>query len=448
MTDFAAARAQMALSLAFHIVFAAISIVMPALMVTAEVLWLRTRDRVCLELAHSWAKGTAIFFAVGAVSGTVLSFELGLLWPNFMGQAGSIVGLPFALEGFAFFTEAIFLGIYLYGWDRVGPRAHVAAGGVVALSGVLSAVFVICANSWMQTPAGFRIESGNLIATDPIAALLNPASFHEIVHMLLAVFAAVGFAVAGVHAFLLGRGKNDAVHARALEIALTIGAVAALLVPVSGDLAAGRVARLEPVKLAALEGQFVTERGAPLRIGGIPDVVERRTRYAIEIPYMLSVLAFHDPNAEVQGLDAFPRADQPDPRIVHPAFQLMVGVGSWLAAVSLWAFIVRFRRGRFAASTWLRKAVVASTPLGFVAIEAGWTVTECGRQPWIIRGILRSSEAVTPVPGIAWELGFFTLLYAFLTVVVIVLVKRQIGASLVHRNDRPTIRLEADDDHA
>jgi cytochrome d ubiquinol oxidase subunit I len=429
MPDLLAARAQMAISLGFHIVFAAISIAMPVFMVTAEVLWLRRRERACLELAHAWAKGSAIFFAVGAVSGTVLSFELGLLWPTFLGQVGSTIGLPFALEGFAFFTEAIFLGVYLYGWERVSPRAHVLAGVVVALSGLLSAVFVLCANAWMQTPVGYRLDAGKIVTTDPVAAMLNPASFHEALHMILATFAAVGFAVAGVHAHILGQNRESVRHRRALEISLAFGGIAALLVPLSGDLAARRVARLEPVKLAALEGQFETVRGAPLRIGGWPDPSSRTTRFALEIPRGLSLLAFHEFDAEVRGLDSFPRDEQPNVIVCHFAFQVMVGSGSALAGLALWAGFVRWRRGSLVASERLRRALVAATPLGFIAIEAGWTVTECGRQPWIVAHVLRTKDAVTPVAGIELELVTFTLLYLFLAGVVAVLVRRQIGAS-------------------
>ncbi|HYW30888.1 MAG TPA: cytochrome ubiquinol oxidase subunit I, partial [Gemmatimonas sp.] len=230
MNDLLFARSQMAMSLAFHIVFAVVGIGMPALMVIAEWRWLRTRDGVLLELAKRWAKGTAILFAVGAVSGTVLSFELGLLWPTFMEHAGGIIGMPFSLEGFAFFTEAIFLGIYLYAWKRIPPRAHLAAGVVVAVSGALSGIFVVCANAWMNSPAGFRMQDGVPVDIDPIAAMFNAAAGAQAVHMTLAAFAATGFAVAGVHAFALLRGTpHRAFHRAALQIALMVGVPTALV---------------------------------------------------------------------------------------------------------------------------------------------------------------------------------------------------------------------------
>src|SRR5690349_1038747 len=320
MPDLLAARSQMAVSLAFHIVFAEIGIAMPVLMVLAEWRWLRTREAEYLELAKRWAKGTAILFAVGAVSGTVLSFELGLLWPGFMRWAGSIIGMPFSLEGFAFFTEAIFLGVYLYGWSRIPARAHLAAGALVAISGVLSAIFVVIANAWMNAPAGFDLVDGQPTNIDPLAAMANPAAFSQTLHMAIAAYAATGLAVAGVHALLLLRRNATTLNRRALGIALLVGAPAAIMQPISGDVSARFVAHWQPVKLAALEGQFESVRGAPLRIGGVPDENARVTRWSIEIPRMLSLLAFHDANAEVRGLSDFPRDRWPPVVPVHLAF--------------------------------------------------------------------------------------------------------------------------------
>ena len=307
MTELDLARAQMAMLFAFHILFAVAGMGMPVLMVIAERAHLRTGHPVYAELARRWARGTAVLFAVGAVSGTVLSFELGLLWPRFMAFAGGVIGLPFALEGFAFFTEAIFLGIYLYGWDRVSPRLHLASGVLVAAGGILSGIFVVTANAWMNTPAGFTLAGGRPVDVSPLAAMLNPSALHETIHMTLAAFAASGFAVAGIHAFLLLKDRGNLFHRKALQIALAVGGAAAVLQPFSGDMSARFLGRNQPLKLAALEGQFETERGAPLRIGGIPDVAARTTRYAIEVPGGLSLLAYHDPDARVQGLSAFPR---------------------------------------------------------------------------------------------------------------------------------------------
>jgi cytochrome d ubiquinol oxidase subunit I len=428
MPDLLAARSQMAMSLGFHIVFAVVGIGLPALMVIAEWRWTRTGDAVYLDLAKRWSKGAAILFAVGAVSGTVLSFELGLLWPGFMRFAGSIIGMPFSLEGFAFFTEAIFLGIYLYGWDRVSRGAHLFAGIVVAVSGVLSGIFVVIANAWMNTPAGFEMVAGRAINVRPFMAMANAAAFSETLHMTLAAYAGTGLTVAGIHAVALLRGNRSAFHRLALGIALSLGAPAAILQPLSGDVSARSVAVHQPAKLAALEAHFETQRGAPFHIGGWPDVDERETRWAIRIPRALSLLAFHDPNAEVKGLDTVPRDEWPPVAIVHIAFQIMVALGTIMALVSVWA-LWRWWRGRAIDAVVddrrLLRALALVTPMGFLAIEAGWTVTEVGRQPWVIHGVLRTADAVTPMPGLVVPFLIFTLLYVLLGAIVVYLLRQQ-----------------------
>ena len=426
MPDLLAARSQMAISLAFHIIFAVVGIGMPVLMVIAERRWQKTGDPIHLDLAKRWSKGTAILFAVGAVSGTVLSFELGLLWPGFMELAGGIIGMPFSLEGFAFFTEAIFLGIYLYGWDRISPRAHLWAGIAVAISGAASGIFVVTANSWMNSPAGFDLVGGQPVNIDPVAAMLNPMAFQQTLHMTLAAYAATGFAVGGIHAFLLLFDPANGFHRRALTAALALGTPAAVLQPISGDVSARSVAARQPIKLAAMESHFETMAGAPLTIGGFPDAESGEIRYAIKIPYGLSLLAFHDPHAVVRGLREFPREDWPNVPIVHTAFQLMVALGTYLALVSLWVGWTWLRRKDITGSRWRLRAIALGGPMGFLAIEAGWTVTEVGRQPWIIQGVLRTAEAVTPMPGLVVPFLLFTLLYCFLGVIVAWLLYRQI----------------------
>jgi cytochrome d ubiquinol oxidase subunit I len=428
VTDLLAARWLFGTSLAFHIVFAAIGVAMPLFMVLAEWRWRRTGSPAYLELAKRWAKGTAILFAVGAVSGTVISFELGLLWPRFMAFAGPIIGMPFSLEGFAFFTEAIFLGIYLYGWGRVGPGLHLASGAVVAASGAASAFFVTLANAWMNVPAGFEVQGGGPASVQPFVAMFPPGWAHEVVHVIISCYVATGFAVAGIHAFYLLRERENPFHQGALRIAFGVGAVAALLQPLSGDLSARQVAATQPVKLAALEGHFETERGAPLRIGGLPDLERGETRFALEIPRGLSLLAFHDPSAEVKGLHDFPREVWPHVVAVHLAFQAMVGIGSLLALVSL-AFVWLSWRAGWRVPTGRRflLLVAVAGPGGFLALEAGWLVTELGRQPFTAWGVLRTADAVTPVPGLAAPFWIFTAIYLFLGAVVVVLLRRQIA---------------------
>lgn len=420
------ARLLMGMSLAFHIVFAAVGVALPLLMVIAEWRHLRTGRPEYLELTRRWAKGAAILFAVGAVSGTVISFELGLLWPGFMRFAGPIIGMPFSLEGFAFFAEAIFLGIYLYGWGKISPRMHLAAGVVVVVAGAMSAFFITLANAWMNHPAGFDLAMGKATNVDPIAAMFPEGWGPEVVHVLLSSYAATGLAVAGIHAWGLLRDRESRFHRAALAIALVVGGTAAVLQPLSGDFSARNVARNQPVKLAAMEGLFRNERGAALTIGGIPDADAAVTRYGIQIPRGLSLLAFHDPDAEVQGLLSWPRSTWPNPLLVHLAFQVMVGLGSIIALVSLTAAAMALRRRRLPDAPWLLWSVVATAPAGFIALEAGWMVTEWGRQPFTVWGVMRTAQSVTPVPDLAVPFWMFLALYLFLGAVTATLLARQI----------------------
>jgi cytochrome d ubiquinol oxidase subunit I len=407
------ARSQMAVSLGFHILFAAAGIALPVLMVISEILWRRTKDPTYEALTRTWAKGTAVLFAVGAVSGTVLSFELGLLFPGFMARAGAVVGLPFSLEGFAFFTEAIFLGVYLYGWDRVRPSLHILSGVVVAVSGMASALFVTIANAWMNAPRGFRVEGGAFVDVDPWAAMGTPFALHEVAHMLLASYMAVGFAAAAIHAALLLRRRGDAFHRRALGVTLGLAIPCTLLQPLVGHFAGQQVARFQPMKLAAIEHLVETRDHAPIHVG------------PLEIPSGLSILAFNRPSATVRGLAEIPRRDWPHP-VVRWAFQAMVALGTLEALVAAWALWLRLRRRAWADQRALLWATVASGPLGLVAIEAGWIVTEVGRQPWVVYGVLRTAETATPMPGLAVPFVTFSLVYLGLAVAVVLIILRQV----------------------
>lgn len=425
MSDLFAARSQMAISLGFHIVFAAIGMVMPFFMAVSHWKWLRTKEEIYLRLTKTWSKGVAIFFATGAVSGTVLSFELGLLWPGFMEHAGAIIGMPFSWEGTAFFLEAIALGIFLYGWDRLHPWVHWGSGIVVGISGVLSGLFVICANAWMNAPRGFDWVDGKAVNIDPWAAMFNPAALHQGLHMTIAAFCAVGFAVAGIHAIGLLKNPRSGFHKAAFHIALVIGAIAAIVQPLHGDLLAKQVARLQPAKLAAMEALFETARPAPLILGGIPDEETQTVRYAIHIPRLLSFLAHGDFDAEVTGLDRIPRENWPPVAVTHFAFQIMVGIGTFLALLGVFSLVAVFRRERWLESRKMLKLFAFTAPLGFIAIEAGWTVTEVGRQPWIIYEVMRTEDAVTPMPGLVVPLLLFTGVYLVLGFVVTWLMIRQ-----------------------
>ncbi|WP_026464574.1 cytochrome ubiquinol oxidase subunit I [Adhaeribacter aquaticus] len=426
MNDLLAARSQMALSLGFHIIYACIGMVMPFFMAVSHYAWLKTNNGIYKNLTKAWSKGVAIFFATGAVSGTMLSFELGLLWPRFMEHAGPIFGMPFSLEGTAFFIEAIALGFFLYGWDIFNRWFHWFTGVVVGISGLASGILVVAANSWMNSPSGFTFRNGQYLDIDPVKAMFNDAWFTQALHMTIAAFAATGFAVAGVHALMILRRRNIVFHQKAFTIAAIFGTLAALVQPLSGDISAKDVARRQPAKLAAMEAHFETEEAASLVIGGLPDEKNRKVDYAIKIPGLLSFLVHGNFKDEVKGLNDIPVQNHPPVLITHFAFQIMVGLGTFMMLISVIYFLVLWKKREMLFSRWLLTLFVLATPLGFIAIEAGWTVTEVGRQPWIIYGIMSTADAVTPMPGIAISFGFFAAIYLSLSVVVIYLLYRQI----------------------
>jgi cytochrome d ubiquinol oxidase subunit I len=426
MDDFLAARSQMALSLGFHIVYACIGMVMPFFMAVSHYKWIKTNNEVYKNLTKAWSKGVAIFFATGAVSGTMLSFELGLLWPKFMLHAGPIFGMPFSLEGTAFFIEAIALGFFLYGWNKLNKWFHWFTGMVVGVSGLASGILVVAANAWMNSPAGFDFVNGEYLNIDPIAAMFNKAWFSQALHMCLAAFTATGFAVAGVHALMILRKQNRDFHYRAFKIAVTFAVIGAILQPISGDISAKDVAKRQPAKLAAMEALYQTKKPAPLLIGGIVDEKNKKVTKAIEIPGALSFLAHGDFKAEVKGLDQIPINEQPPVAITHYAFQIMVAIGTLLVLIAITYIIQLWRKKAIVDQKWMLWLFVLAIPLGYIALEAGWVVTEVGRQPWIIYGIMRTKDAVTPMPGIAWSFYLFSAIYASLNVIVIFLLYRQI----------------------
>lgn len=426
MDNFIAARSQMALSLGFHIIFSCIGMVMPFFMAVSHFIYLKTGNILYKNITRAWSKGVAIFFATGAVSGTVLSFELGLLWPTFMEHAGPIFGMPFSLEGTAFFVEAIALGFYLYGWDKFNKWFHWTTGVIVGVSGLLSGILVVAANAWMNNPTGFDFVNGAYLNIDPIKAMFNDAWFSQALHMCVAAFVATGFAVAGVHALMIYRKKNILFHAKAFKIAAIFACVAAILQPLSGDISAKNVAKLQPAKLAAMEALLKTEKSAPLIIGGIPDTVSGEVNYAIKLPGMLSYMAYGDFNATVKGYDQIPEAEQPPLMITHISFQIMVALGMFMLLIAVLYLVILIKKKSWQKKRWLLKLFILATPLGFIAVEAGWTVTEVGRQPWIIYGIMKTSEAVTPMPGIPYTFYIFTAVYISLSFVVIFMLSRQI----------------------
>ena len=428
MNDLVAARSQMALSLGFHIIFSCIGMAMPFFMAVSHYLWIKKRDVVYERITRAWAKGVAILFATGAVSGTVLSFELGMLWPEFMKHAGPIFGLPFSMEGAAFFIEAIAMGFYAYGWGRFNKWFHWFTGLIVGISGVVSGILVVSANAWMNSPSGFDYKDGVFSNIDPIDAMFNEAWFSQALHMSIAAFSATGFAVAGVHAYLVMRKKNIELHKKAFTIAASFALIASIIQPFSGDISARGAAKRQPAKLAAMEVHYKTERNAPLVIGGIYDNKTQKLKGAIEVPNMLSFLAHHDFNAEVIGLDQFAPKDRPPVAILHYAFQIMVALGMLMIGVSLLFLLGNLKYRHWFSKRWMYLVYAIITPIGFLAVEAGWTVTEVGRQPWIIQGVMRTSDAVNPIPGLQYSFYLFTLVYISLSCMVIFMLYRQIKA--------------------
>ena len=410
------ARQMQALSLGVHIPLVCFGISFPAIVLFVEGLYLRTGDPVYHQLAKRWSKVMLILFAVGVVTGTILSFELGLLWPEWMAKFGDVFGIAFALEGVSFFVEAIFISIYVYGWDRLSPKTHFKMGIPIVITGFTGSMMVIAVNGWMNQPTGFTLRDGEVVDVQPFAALFNSNLWHELIHMYLAGFIVSGFIVAGVYALARLRGRRDRYHRVALIVPLTVACLATPVQLLVGDWAARTVAENQPTKLAAFEGLDETTKGAGLTLGGV--YVDGETYLGITIPDLLSLLAFHDPNATVQGLDAVPESDRPPVGPVRNAFTAMVMIGSALAALAAVYLFVWFRRWRLPRSKWFYRAVVIAGPLAVVALISGWIATEVGRQPWIVYEVMRTSEAVTGADGI--PIGYATVAVVYLTLAAVV----------------------------
>jgi cytochrome d ubiquinol oxidase subunit I len=424
----------MGVSLGFHICFVTVGIGLPLLLLIAEGIALRTGDETYRQMAKRWTRVFVLLFAVGAVTGTILSFELGLLWPTWMDFSGGIIGFIFTLEGVAFFTEAIFLGLYVFGWDRLSPVTHWLCSIPLVISSAASAFLVISVNGWMNQPDGFEVVNGVVTNIDPIDAMFNAAMPYQVTHGTIAAYVATGFAVAGVYAIAMLRGDRSEYVRKALVLGLAMAAVFIPLQIISGHVSGRFLADNEPEKFAAMEGQFETEEGASLFIGGYPDTEDKKMRFAIEIPKLASFLAFEDFDAEVQGLNDFPQDEIPDARLVHFPFQAMVGIGFFMLFVVTWFFGLAWLRKRIDPGRLLLLAIAATLPLGFVAIEAGWFVTEFGRQPWVIYQVMRTSDAATPREGIGFILLVFILIYIALTAAL---------AFLLLREGRRPLELEA-----
>ena len=433
-----AARQMQALSLAVHIPLVCFGIAFPAMVLFAEWRYLRTGDPVYRTIAKRWSKIMLALFAVGVVTGTILSFELGLLWPAWMAAFGNVFGLGFSLEGISFFVEAIFIAIYVYGWDRIRPRLHLLCGVPVAIAGVTGAIFVISVNGWMNHPTGFRLHDGRAVDVHPWAALFGNSYFwHEFVHMYFAGYIVAGFLLAGAYAWGFLHGRWGRYERTALTIALSAAAIAAPIQIVIGDWAARDVAVTQPVKLASFEGLGTTTRGAPEHILGWYN--GHKVVYGIAIPHLLSFLAFHNFNATVKGLDVVPAADRPPVNVVRFSFQTMVGIGTLLGLLGVVYLYVRLRRRRLPSSRWFYGAVALAGPLSVVALIAGWITTEVGRQPWIVYGVMRVSQAVTGARGIPFGDGLLVFVYIAIAAAVAWLLRRFSRVPLDSRGEVPPL---------
>ncbi len=422
-TNLAAARYQMAISLGFHIIFAALGIGFPLITLIAHRRGLRRGDAAALILAKRWSKVMAVLFAVGAVSGTILSFEMGILWPGLMGPYGDVIGLPFALEGVSFFLEAIFIGIYLYDWKRLSARVHYLTLFPIVLAGIAGSFFILSANAWMNSPAGFTIATdGSIVDVNPLAAMFNPAVGIQYAHMLLAAYMVSGFMVASVYAVGWLKGRRDRIHRLGFVIPFVLASIAAPLQVLVGDVATRRLIEAQPAKFAAIELLPETQEGAPLALGGV--LVDGEVVGAIEIPKLASWLGTRDFNGEVPGLDSVPEDERPPANVVHLAFQVMVGLGTGLVGLSAWFAFVWWRRRRLPGSMWFWRLASGAGLAAIVAMEMGWITTEVGRQPWIVYGVVRTTDAVTAADGIAVSATVISMIYVGLGIITVAVLRR------------------------
>ncbi len=406
------AREQMAVSLGWHIILACFGVAFPTMIFVMHRRGIRRNDLTALRLAKRWSKVSAVLFAIGAVSGTVLSFEMGLLWPGLMGRFGDVLGLPFAVEGLSFFVEAIFMGIYLYGWDRMRPRVHLMMLLPMAAAGIVGTFSVVSVNAWMNNPTGFTIRDGAVADVDPLAAMFNDLSWLQFLHMWVGAFMLVGLVVSGVYASGMLRGRTDRHHRLGFTVSFAFASVATLLQPLIGHVLGLQVGGMQPTKLAAWELNPVTEHGpAAEKLGGV--LIDGHVRWALAIPKIGSWISTGCWDGSVPGLDTVPKSDLPPVNLTHWSFQLMVGIGSLLAVVVVLFWLARRRGYDLLGNRWFLRFSVIAGPLAILALELGWITTEVGRQPWTVWKVLRTADAVTRNSGIWWTYIGVVVLYPY-----------------------------------
>ena len=410
------ARIQFAFTISFHIIFPAFTIGLASWLAVVEWRWLKTGNKVYQEIYRMWVKIFAVTFGMGVVSGVVMSYQFGTNWSVFADKAGNVLGPLLGYEVLtAFFLEASFLGVMLFGWNRVTPKMHFASTIIVAFGTLLSSFWILAANSWMQTPQGYRIgEHGLLYPTNWLQVIFNPSFPYRFVHMVVAAYLTTAFVVGGIGAYYLWR-KQHVKHARVMfGMAMLMAVFVAPLQPIIGDLHGLNTLEHQPAKVAAMEGLWETQRGAPLKLFGWPDQEEETTKFAIEIPKLSSLILTHELDGEVKGLKEWPKDERPPVAWVFWSFRIMIGIGTLMVITGVMAVVLYFRKKLFE-TRWFQVWCMALTPSGFIAVLAGWFVTEIGRQPYIVYGALRTSDTVSPVigPNVALSLLAFIITYTF-----------------------------------
>jgi cytochrome d ubiquinol oxidase subunit I len=418
-TTLQAARSQMAFTLGFHIILASLGVALPALMLIANYRGLRRQDADALKLAQRWSKAVAVTFAVGAVTGTVLSFEFGLLWPAFTGRFGEVFGVLFAIEGIFFFVEAIFIAIYIFGWKHLSPWTHFWTGVPVVIAGLGGAFSVVAVNSWMNQPQGYAPTTGKVTSVEPLKVIFNPAVPYEVPHMILAAYLVTGFLVASIYAVGMLRGRRDRIHRLGLLIPLTVACIATPVQFAVGDTAARAIAKDQPIKFAAMECVQKTSTDVTEYLGG--RCTSNGVKGGIGIPGLDSFLVGWSTSTEVVGLDSVPPDDRPPANtMLHLAFDAMVGICTLLILLGLWLGIGWLRKRDFPQSRWFLRATAVSGFAAVVALECGWIVTEVGRQPWIVYNVMRTSDAVTGANGVWVTFAAVLTLYVALGAALII----------------------------
>ena len=418
-------------TLSFHILYATIGVGVPLMIMIAHWIGYKKNDDHYILMARRWARGFVITVAVGVVTGTIIGLQLSLLWPNFMQLAGQVIALPLFMETFAFFFEAIFLGIYLYTWDRFdNQKKHLLLLIPVAVGAGMSSVFITIVNAFMNSPQGFDVVNGEIVNIQPFLAMFNPSMPTKVAHVLVTAFMTSAFVLASIAAFRLVKGSNHIYHKKALFLLIKIGFIFSVATVIIGDFSGKYLAEYQPEKLAAAEWHFETEENASLVLLGVLDGEE--IKYAIKIPYALSILAHNSPTQEVIGLDQFAKEDIP-PLYIHYLFDSMVMIGMFLLFVSFLYLVAKWKGWTFIRKRWFLWLLVAGGPLALIAIEAGWWLAEVGRQPWILRGYMRTAEGGTTSDGVNLMLIMFSVVYLVLGIGSIVVLQRMFKKNPIER---------------